>query len=190
MDVKDGKLHEVSLVQEVSINQHLTIAVDPAGEEDLGGHHVSVARHLETGHHQKAAHGQPLSNLGKQSADVSMVSGLIAETKKASEAYKNCIGPNDAHISLALLSEGKPKTNEECEAERDALEKTYVKAYVELSRLKSEYEELANSTACFDGVNDQYNSRHPPLQEAADKVSTQINDKIKQLQGLRPRLDS
>merc|ERR1719389_732981 len=119
-----------------------------------------------------------------------MMSGLIAETQKASDAYKACIGPNDSHISLAMLSEGKPKTNEECEAEKEALEKTYVKAYVELSRMKAEYEELANSTACEDGINEQYNSRHPPPQDAADKLSTQINTAIHTLQGLRPRLDA
>merc|ERR1719316_1938980 len=121
---------------------------------------------------------------------MSKVSVLVAETKLASEAYKTCIGSEPSHVSLALLSEGKPKTNEECEAEKEALEKTYVKAYVELSRMKAEYEELANSTACEDGINEQYNSRHPPLQDAADKLSTQINTAIHTLQGLRPRLDA
>jgi uncharacterized coiled-coil DUF342 family protein len=187
MDVKTGKLHQASLLQEVSINKHLTIAVDSAGDEDLP----------KQAHHHKAAHMPSVprverrlaSGSDKETADATMVASLMAETKKASDAYKNCIGPNKA-MSMALLSEGKPKTNEECEAEREALEKTYVKAYVELSRLKAEYEELANSTACFDGVNQQYNSRHPPLQQAADKLSSQINEKIHQLQGLRPRLES
>jgi prefoldin subunit 5 len=114
---------------------------------------------------------------------------LIDATRKASEAYKTCMGSDDSHISLSLLSEGKPKTNEECEAEKEALEKTYIKAYVELSRMKAEYEELANSTSCFDAVNEQYNSRHPALQDAADKLSSQINAKVQQLQELRPRLD-
>merc|ERR1719324_1602156 len=93
--------------------------------------------------------------------------------------------------ALGLFSEGKPKkkTEAECQAEKDELEKTYVKAYVELSRLKAEYEELANSTACVDSVNQQYNSRHPPLQKAADELSNNINEKVHRLQSLRPRLD-
>merc|ERR1719217_890641 len=97
-----------------------------------------------------------------------MVSDLVAETRKASQAYKECIGPDNSRMSLALLSEGKPKTNEECEAEKEKLEKTYVKAYVELSRMKAEYEVLANSTACEDGINEQYNSRHRPLRPAEE----------------------
>jgi len=189
MDVKTGKLHEVSLAQEVSIHQHREFAVDATGEPEIGAHHISAAHHLHPGHHEKAAHGERALSLDKQSADATMMSGLIAETQKASDAYKACIGPNDSHISLAMLSEGKPKTNEECEAEKEALEKTYVKAYVELSRMKAEYEELANSTSCFDAINEQYNSRHPPLQDASDKISSQINIKVKALQELRPRLD-
>merc|ERR1719321_354506 len=147
-----------------------------------------MAAHVQ--HTPPAQHAQHNSGLDKQSADISMVTDLVAETRKASEAYKECIGPDNSHMSLSLLSEGKPKTNEECEAERDTLEKTYVKAYVELSRMKAEYEELANSTSCFDAINEQYNSRHPPLQDASDKISSQINFKIKALQELRPRLDA
>jgi prefoldin subunit 5 len=166
------------------------MAIDSSGEENINnGHHLSAAHLMnQNGHHRTAAH---TSNPDDQAKDADEVSSLMEETRKASEAYKTCIGPDGhhSHISLALLSEGKPKTNEECEAERDALEKTYVKAYVELSRLKAEYEELANSTACFDSVNAEYNSRHPPLQETADKLSSQINEKVKTLQSLRPRLE-
>merc|ERR1719281_2346987 len=46
MDVKDGKLHTVSLVQEVSINQHLKIAVDSTGEDNIDGHHRHKAHHI------------------------------------------------------------------------------------------------------------------------------------------------
>merc|ERR1719324_2202831 len=93
--------------------------------------------------------------------------------------------------ALGLFSEGKPKkkSEAECQAEKDALEKTYVKAYVELSRLKAEYEELANSTACVDSTLEQYKNRKTPLQKEADKLATAINEKVQELQSLRPHLD-
>merc|ERR1719160_360354 len=186
MDVKTGKLHKASLAQEISITQHLAITVDPAGEENINAHHVKAAHHLKPSRHQKSAH---FDDLDIQTVDDGMVSELVTETKKASEAYQSCIGSKHSHVSLTMLSEGKPKSNEECEAEKETLEKMYVKTYVELSRLKAEYEVQANSTACLDGVNEQYSSRHPPLQEAADKVSSDINAKVKGLQALRPRLE-
>lgn len=211
MNVKSGKLEKVSLAQEMSVNQHLAIAVDSLGEENIGEHHLSTARRLTPHHHhhhhhhathaqhvqhtqhdqftQHEQHTQHNPGLDKQNADISMVTDLVAETRKASEAYQECIGPDSSHMSLSLVSEGKPKTNEECEAERDTLEKTYVKAYVELSRMKAEYEVMANSTTCFDSVNEQYSSRFPPLQEAADKLSKDINEKVHQLQAIRPRLE-
>merc|ERR1719324_1386239 len=100
---------------------------------------------------------------------------------------------NASQGALGLFSEGKPKPKKseaECQAEKDALEKTYVKAYVELSRLKAEYEELANSTACVDSTMEQFKNRKTPLQKEADKLATSINEKVSELQSLRPRLDS
>lgn len=82
------------------------------------------------------------------------------------------------------------QSNEEkCKEEKEELEKTYVKAYVELSRLKAEYEELANSTACVDSTMEQFKNRKTPLQKEADKLATSINEKVSELQSLRPRLD-
>lgn len=82
----------------------------------------------------------------------------------------------------------KPKSDAECKAEKEKLEKTYVKAYVELARLKSEYDALANSTACVDAVEAEYNDRKVPLQDASDKLASLIAKKVQDLQGLRPRL--
>jgi hypothetical protein len=96
-----------------------------------------------------------------------------------------------SNVALLAISHEKPKkTNEECQAEKAALEQTYVKAYVELSRLKAEYEELANSTACVDTVMEQFKNRKVPLQSQADKLATSINKEVQNLQSLRPRLDA
>merc|ERR1719161_2662004 len=86
--------------------------------------------------------------------------------------------------------EGDEKSSEECLKQKDELEKIYVKAYVELSRLKTEYDELANSTACFDGVNSQYKDKRAPLQERADELAAKIAAKVKELESLKPRLES
>lgn len=79
---------------------------------------------------------------------------------------------------------------EQCEKEKQELQEVYVKTYVELARLKDEYSELANSTACFDTVESTYKSRKVPLQEAIDGLIKDIDKKTKVLQGLRPRLES
>lgn len=86
--------------------------------------------------------------------------------------------------------EGEEKSSEECLKQKEELEKIYVKAYVELSRLKTEYDELANSTACFDGVNSQYKDKRAPLQERADELAAKIAAKVKELESLKPRLES
>lgn len=86
--------------------------------------------------------------------------------------------------------EDEVPTPEECEAEKENLHKVYVKTYVELSRLKDEYNELANSTACKDGTLSEYESKKNPLQEKIDELLKKIDEKVKKLQSLRPRLES
>lgn len=87
-------------------------------------------------------------------------------------------------------AEGEGPTAEECEAEKENLHTVYVKTYVELSRLKNEYDQLANSTACKDGVMSQYEAQKVPLQQQIDELLKAIDKKVKKLQSLRPRLES
>lgn len=86
--------------------------------------------------------------------------------------------------------EGGDKSSQECLKQKEELEKVYVKAFVELSRLKTEYDELANSTACFDATNSAYKARRAPIQDEADKLASKIAGKIKDLESLKPRLES
>merc|ERR1719375_2707979 len=79
---------------------------------------------------------------------------------------------------------------EYCAAEKKKLEETYVKTYVELSRLKDEYHDLANSTACFDQVETTYKSRKTPLQQDIDELIKAIDVKTDEIERLRPRLES
>jgi hypothetical protein len=193
MDIKNGKLHEVSLAQEM--NRHLAVRINAAGQDheskELSALQTELAAHLApttSGHVLRPAK-MPTRH------DEAKISGLIQDTEQASLAFRSCMeaakAPQDA---LSLFGDEKPsskkKSEAECQEEKEKLQKTYVKAYVELSRLKAEYEELANSTACVDNVLEQYKNRKIPLQKEADKLATAINEKVAELQSLRPRLDS
>jgi hypothetical protein len=188
MDVKDAKLHQVSFAQ--IVNRHVTTAIDAAGlgpsfEEDLDKLSALQTNHVahvapETGHLKPAARKLPERE----------VFGLLRDTEQASQDLRACIARSNVKISLIVFSQQKPaKSDEECQAEKDKLEKTYVKAYVELSRLKAEYEELANSTACGDTTLEQYKNRKEPLQKDANRLAAAINEKVAELQSLRPRLE-
>jgi uncharacterized protein YkwD len=124
----------------------------------------------------------PVHDLHDESADgnASHASGLVSAVQKASL---------DLHACMSLVLERKPKSTEECEAEREALQTTYVKAYVELSRLAKQYEELANSTACSDGIKDRYKNSRQPLEADADRLSSEVSDLVAAIEALRPRLE-
>merc|ERR1719327_347201 len=93
-------------------------------------------------------------------------------------------------MDAAEAIKGSAASPEKCKEEKEILEKVYVKTYVELSRLKDEYNELANSTACFDNVKSLYKSKKVPIQEKIDELIKDTTEKIKELEGLRPRLES
>merc|ERR1719428_595191 len=192
MDIKNGKLHEVSLMQQM--NKHLTVRIDAAA----GGDYQELSE-LQTELAAQLAPTSPGHVLRKAKMpkmptqhDEAKISGLIEDTQQASLAFQSCMqAAKGRRVALILFGDEKPKkTKAECEAEKDTLQKTYVKAYVELSRLKAEYEELANSTACADSILEQFKNRKTPLQKEADKLATSINEKVSELQSLRPRLDS
>jgi hypothetical protein len=92
--------------------------------------------------------------------------------------------------SPASASPAGPASPDECKKQKETLEKTYVKAYVELARLTAEYSELVKSTACEDNVNSVYEERAPSLQESAEKLSKLSSDTADELKELRPRLES
>merc|ERR1719191_1918966 len=97
---------------------------------------------------------------------------------------------DQAAIDAAGAIKSGAASPQQCATEKKVLEETYVKTYVELSRLKDEYHTLANSTACVDNVESLYKSRKTPLQEDIDRLIKDIDKKVKDLQGLRPRLES
>jgi uncharacterized protein YoxC len=208
MDIKNGKLHQTNVSLAQQTNRHLTASIDAPGADMASDSKVSALQiELDQLQTELGAHLAPEGHIlvkAKQVKQVPVqhgnheVSDLIADTHQASEAYNRCMNAvqsDSSQVSLSHLWAGtaqtkpKKKSEAECQAEKEELQKTYIKAYVELSRLKAEYEELANSTACVDSIMDQFKNRKIPLQKKAEQLATAINEKVAELQSLRPRLD-
>jgi len=103
---------------------------------------------------------------------------------------RNATSQGNATKTTNATSAPAVPPEQKCKEEKEALEKTYVKAYVELARLTAEYSELAKSTACEDNVNSQYEERAPALQEKAEELSKLSQETAEELKELRPRLES
>jgi len=109
----------------------------------------------------------------------------VEEKASMRRNMKEDMGKDDTYET----SQGEASSDEKCKEEKEKLEDTYVKAYVELSRLKAEYEMLSKSPACFDAVNEEYNDKAPALQEEAERLSKLSKDAVEKLKELKPRLE-
>jgi len=127
---------------------------------------------------------------GNPAQDLQQLQSFIANTKSAATKYASCISSDKQVKKQEPAAAGNSSSPEKCAEEKAMLEKVYVKTYVELSRLKAEYSDMANSTACDDAVEAQYGSVKVPLQEDIDLLIKAIDKKVRALQGLRPRLEN
>lgn len=143
-----------------------------------------------------------------RSEAVTRIPSLVQSAQDAAHHFRVCVAKHHVQISLLqaaqdpnATSQGNatpatpatkqsPASAETCKQQKEALEKTYVKAYVELARLTAEYSELSKSTACEDQVISTYEERAPALQEAAEKLSKLSSETADKLKELRPRLES
>merc|ERR1719421_1857089 len=119
-------------------------------------------------------------------------SSLLQEAQDPNATTPEAPSPNatsQGNTSASVAAPEAPSSPSECKDQKEALEKTYVKAYVELARLTAEYAELSKSTACEDQVIATYEERAPALQEAAEKLSKLSTETAAKLKELRPRLD-
>merc|ERR1719359_950704 len=79
---------------------------------------------------------------------------------------------------------------EKCNKQKQELEDTYVKAYVELARLIKEYEDLTAPETDEGDSNEQIKkAKEDPLQDKADKLAEEQEKKLRELEDLRPRLE-
>jgi len=77
-----------------------------------------------------------------------------------------------------------------CLEQKQQLEDTYVKAYVELARLIQEYEDLGSpDDDGEDVVVKVVRAKKEPLQDKADKLAADQGEKLRQLEDIRPRLE-
>lgn len=76
-----------------------------------------------------------------------------------------------------------------CDAQKQALEETYVKAYVGLSRLIDQYEKKVADTSKEDAAKKQYDDKSDPKKKDAEDAANDMAKQRKQLADLRSRLE-
>jgi len=114
---------------------------------------------------------------------------LVAKTKDAAATLMSCVKASapEANSDAQSTTEA-PGSSEQCTAQKEVLEKTYVKTYVELTRLIAEYEELIKSTSCEDTVHQEYNVKITPIRKEISELVIRIEALETKLEELRPRL--
>jgi len=181
---------------------------NPTTAMDIHKGTISQASALQTSvHHAMHNWGPKVASQGKQrnaTADSERLQVLIQGTQNAASQVMKCTGHEKPH-SMSLLEAAffqgpenggevapsdRTPSAEECEEEKEKLHKVYVKTYVELARLKDEYSELANSSACEDTALADFAAQKAPIQQDIDSMLKAIDEKVKALQRLRPRLEA
>merc|ERR1719213_1428284 len=110
MDVKNGKLHEVSFAQ--IRNGHLTATVDAAGQE----HEPHLTELVASPSLTQRSPGHVLVPARQVSEkDLNIVSGLVADTHNASLAFQKCMSSRGsshiAYLSLVMISQRSQMQN-------------------------------------------------------------------------------
>jgi hypothetical protein len=131
---------------------------------------------------------RPLAEGQMQSVQCEEVNPSTAGT-----LFLTCKGNGVLSINIsscvATMSPSEDALSEtNCTALLANLQLTYVKAYVELSRLVSNYEEDANSTACMHGVEEECTIRRAPWEEKTEVLTKTISEEMLKLTSLRTRL--
>lgn len=109
------------------------------------------------------------------------VQPMVKETKAAALIYRACLSSAQPNVTAT--------SSEECLEQKENLEREYQEAYTQITQLLSKYEHLANSTACIDRVEAEYEAQRKPLQDAADDYSERLEELTRTLtEVLRPNL--
>jgi len=78
----------------------------------------------------------------------------------------------------------------QCEEQKHILQITYTRAYVDLSRVISQYAKLVLDTSCFDAANETHIQREKPLSIKIETLSTSLTTQTSSLQSYRVRIES
>jgi hypothetical protein len=110
-------------------------------------------------------------------------------TKYVGNIWLSCKASGlQANVSMCVKSESNAT---KCEAEKATLIEVFVKVYVELARLINDYEE--QTTTGYEteknAVEGQCRDRRQPLQDETSQIASQVTNKVKELEELRPKLE-
>lgn len=94
--------------------------------------------------------------------------------------------PDASRCQALQATDGVPGA---CEAQLRSLESAYATAYVQLTRLISQYEELSASTACEGAAEAAWRDRHTTLQFRSDQLSASLSLRVTTISSLRPNLE-
>jgi len=92
-------------------------------------------------------------------------------------------------VGSASKSKDPADTPSECAREKETLEKTYQKTFVELTRLITQYEDLVKSTAVEDAIKEQHADKVDPIHREIDKLVDKVEKLTEKLRELRPHLE-
>jgi len=127
---------------------------------------------------------------------------LMNSTRAATVLYNRCMMTSARSLdtdadtdtssdtnSVAFFQVQNATTPEECKRQREKLKKTYVKAYVELARLTSDYEKLSKDSSCEDTVEAEFVDQHDPLREQTERLSKVSGETAKELKDNKPFIE-
>jgi len=132
-------------------------------------------------------------------------SGLMNSTREATLTYNRCMkilkraqsadqdadtdnGSSDSN-SVAPVQVQNDTTPEECKRQRQMLEETYTKTYVELTRLKSHYEIMAKDTTCEDAAQAEFADQYGSLHMHTRRLSNVSGETVKKVKDIKPQLE-
>lgn len=106
---------------------------------------------------------------------VAQVQELVQEARSATGTLAACMA--GGHVGTAAAA-----VTAVCTAQKQDLQRTYLKAYVELARMVSDYEALANSTACETAVQVDLRGRKESQVAKRERLSDELSRRVKELQ--------
>jgi len=79
---------------------------------------------------------------------------------------------------------------DQCEEQKHILQITYSRAYVDLSRVVSQYAKLVVDTSCIGAATETHKQRDKPLSTKVEELSTRLTTQTTSLQSFRSRVES
>jgi len=111
---------------------------------------------------------------------------LVGRAVSAAGALRACLGRAGSSSDIATSSGALAAA---CRVQSGRLKASYTQAYVELSRLVSEYESLSSSEGCENAVRGEHQERRRPLERKLEQFAERLTEQPAQLQEMRPQLE-